>query len=220
MSVTAITFIRENSKRLPKKSIKDLGGLPLFAHSFRKFGNSKNIDRCIAYTNSEFVNEYTSKHIECNVEIIKRDKNLDNDVTFNKIMETIIDNIETKYVLYFCVTSPFVKKETIDKIIEKVLENEKYDSAFTAKEIKNFCWFNNRPLNYSFDEEIPFTQNLTPVLVESSGFYLFEKELFKRSKRRIGESPYIETIDEIQAHDIDYEEDFILAENFVSAGLV
>ena len=220
MSVTAFTFIREDSKRLPKKSIKYLEGIPLFEYSFKKFGNSNYIDRCIAYTNSSFVKEYTTKHINCNVEVMNRDTRLDADVTFNDIMKSVIDVIETEYVLYFCVTSPFIKKETIDEIIQKVLESNKYDSAFTAKEIKNFCWFNNQPLNYSLNEKIPFTQNLEPIIVESSGFYLFKKSQFKKSKRRIGKHPYIKTIDAIQSHDIDYEEDFVLAENFIRSGLV
>ena len=222
MSITAITFIREDSKRLPRKSIKNLFDKPLFLYSFEKFSKNKNIDRCIAYTNSKIVKSQTKKLLSKNTttEVISRPAYLDGDVTFNEIMESFIDRINTEYVLYFCVTSPFISDSTITDVTNKVLMNNKFDSSFTAKEVKSFCWYKGKPLNYNLDKKIPFTQDLKPVLVETSGFYLFKKSLFLEQKRRIGQNPYIKVIDEIEGHDIDYHEDFVLAESFLSSGLV
>jgi CMP-N-acetylneuraminic acid synthetase len=56
------------------------------------------------------------------------------------------------------------------------------------------------------------TQDLTPVYVENSCLYLFSKESLKATGNRIGKTPMMFEIDKLEAHDIDDEADFALAE--------
>jgi len=210
--IDAITFIRLNSQRVPYKSIKELNGIPLCNYALRAMNDVPEIDDIIVYVSDENVCKYIDDSIRYTFK--KRPSFLDsNSATFNDIMDYAINLIDSEYVLYFCVTSPFMKPETISEMINKVI-NEDYDSAFTVKEIKNFCWFKGTPLNYNLNS-IPFTQNLEPVLVETSSLYIFEKDLYQKTKRRIGFKPYIRRVGIIEGHDIDYPEDFKIAEYFI-----
>ena len=75
-----------------------------------------------------------------------------------------------------------------------------------------FAWFRGRPLNYSLTEPTPRTQDLEPVLVEQSGLYVFTRELFERTQRRVADDPYIHVVDAIEGHDIDDATEYAIAE--------
>ena len=108
----------------------------------------------------------------------------------------------------------FMKKETIVNMLDKIKSKE-YDSSFTGIAIKNFCWFESKPLNYDLGKNIPWTQNLTPVIKETSSLYIFKKDDFLSSGRRIGFKPYIKIVDPMEGHDIDYQYEFTLAKKIL-----
>ena len=89
--------------------------------------------------------------------------------------------------------------------------NNNFDSVFTAFNLKSFCWFNGQPLNYD-PVNIPRTQDLRPVIVETSALYIFSKQLFKKYKRRIGFKPYIKIVDMFEGWDIDTVDNLKMAE--------
>ena len=68
-----------------------------------------------------------------------------------------------------------------------------------------------RPLNYALDN-IPRTQTIEPVYIETSAFFIFSRELWCGRGRRIGDRPYMAVVDRIEGLDIDYPEDFAMAE--------
>ena len=109
-----------------------------------------------------------------------------------------------------CTTSPFTQKETIENALNKVLY-EGYDSAFTAKKMQTFAWYNGKPINYDLDS-VPRTQDIEPVYVETSAFFIFKKQLWTRYGRRIGFRPYIQEVGEIESVDIDTLEDLKFAQ--------
>ena len=56
------------------------------------------------------------------------------------------------------------------------------------------------------------TQDLRPIFIENSTMYLFTRETLLENRNRIGKSPLMFEVDKIEAHDIDDEMDFIMAE--------
>ncbi|MFQ7387777.1 MAG: hypothetical protein ACLRM8_10080 [Alistipes sp.] len=106
-------------------------------------------------------------------------------------------------------TSPFIRAETVADALRKVVSGE-YDSAFSAEKIQTFAWYEGRPLNYS-PENIPRTQTIEPVYIETSAFFIFPRALWTGRHRRIGDRPYMAVVDRIEGLDIDYPEDFTMA---------
>lgn len=211
----AITFIRLNSRRVPSKSIKPLNGIPLCNYALKVMNNVPEIDNLIVYASDEKISNYIDPSIEYTFE--KRSEFLDSDsTTFNDVMDRGIDLIDSQYLVYFCVTSPFMKAATISEMIQRVLK-EDYDSSFLAHAMQAFTWYEGKPLNYDVKKIIP-TQTLVPVVFETSGLYIFEKEFYKGTGRRIGNNPYIKKVGLIEGWDIDYQEEFKIAET-LSGGM-
>ena len=63
------------------------------------------------------------------------------------------------------------------------------------------------------------TQDLPVYYNEVSAAYVFKKETFETLKRRIGENPYICEVSGVECVDIDYPEDFEIA-NAIYMGIL
>lgn len=120
-----------------------------------------------------------------------------------------LEMVDADIIVLCHVTCPFLKASSIEKCIEKVKSGE-YDSAFTAVQVRDFLWKNGEPLNFNPNYVLK-TQDLPVIFKESVGCYVFTKELFVSSSRRVGFRPYICEVDAFEATDIDYPEDFEIA---------
>ena len=64
----------------------------------------------------------------------------------------------------------------------------------------------------NFDvQNFPRTQDLIPIYSEAPGAYVFTRQSFEKYQRRVGIHPYIHEISEVESRDIDYPEDFEIA---------
>ena len=106
-------------------------------------------------------------------------------------------------------TAPFVSTSTMIECIEKVKSGQ-YDSAFCATIIQDFLWMDNKPINFDASN-LPRSQDLKPIYRETSGVYVFTKDVFLNHKRRIGDNPYIKVVSYKESVDINNPEDFELA---------
>lgn len=212
MKFTGYVTVKLASKRVSQKSIQKIGGKTLVERAISTLAKVKEVSEVILYCSDERLKEYINPKLPYT--FVKRDPKLDNDrVTFNEILESIIDKIETDYLIFLSCTSPFIRARTISEMIGKI-KTGKFDSAFTAFEKKSFCWFKDKPLNYSLSK-VPRTQDLQPIIEETSALYIFSKNLFKKYKRRIGFRPYIKIINIFEGWDIDTTEDLRLARMIV-----
>lgn len=108
-------------------------------------------------------------------------------------------------------TSPFLESSSIQNALEKVLNPSlNYDSAFSVSKHSTFAWYNHKPINYDL-KYIPRTQDIESVYIETSGFYIFTRDLWVEHHQRIGFSPYLQTLSPIESIDIDTKEDFEFA---------
>ena len=206
MKTVAFVPIKMNSQRLPHKNILPLGEHALCWYIFDTLLNVKEIDEVYVYCSDDSIVDY----IPNGVIYKKRSEYLDgNLVKGYDIYKSFINEVGADVYILAHATSPFIKSETIGTALSNVLCNGN-DSAFSAQRIQTFSWFKGKPLNYEF-EDIPRTQDIEPVLVETSAFYIFKKEIFTIYKRRIGFNPYIQEVDDVEAIDIDEKKDYDLA---------
>jgi CMP-N-acetylneuraminic acid synthetase len=207
MKVVAFVPIRLNSKRVVGKNLKLLGGKPLMQYILKTLATVKNIDEVYVYCSSEEVIPYLPQ----GVRFLKRSTELDRDETLGKeIYDAFTKEIDADVYMLAHTTSPFIKADTIENAIEKVL-NGGHDSSFSAQKIQTFTWYNGAPLNYSL-KNIPRTQTIEPVYVETSAFYIFRREVWTELGQRIGNTPHMAIIDQIEGIDIDNPEDFEFAQ--------
>lgn len=207
MKTVAFVPIRLNSKRVIGKNMKLLGGKPLLQYVLDTLVNVKGIDEVYVYCSNDEVKAYLPQ----GVQFLKRPEFLDRDETLGKeIYNEFVKTVPADIYVLTHTTSPFTKVETFENALLKI-KNEGYDSAFSAEKIQTFAWYKGQPLNYDL-KDIPRTQTIEPVYVETSAFFMFRREVWTEHGQRIGFNPYIALVDKIEGVDIDWPEDFDFAE--------
>lgn len=210
MKAVAFVPIRLNSKRVVGKNLKKLGEKPLLQYILETLVKVQGLDEIYVYCSQESIIPYLPK----GVKFLKRDTSLDSDETLGKeIYEAFVKDVQADVYMLAHTTSPFVKTETIEKAL-KAVTSGKHDSAFSAQKIQTFTWFNGKPLNYSL-KDIPRTQTIEPIYVETSAFYIFRREVWTELNQRIGNNPYMALTDTIESVDIDNPEDFEFASTII-----
>jgi len=208
MKTIAVVPMKLNNKRLPNKNTKSFtNGNPLCHYVLSTLLNVEGVDEVYVYCSNPDIQDFIPK----GVKFLKRDSLLDQDTTsMNEVLDAFAKDVHADIYMMTHTTSPFVRKESLEKGLEAVVSGE-YDSAFAAKKIQDFLWKNGEPFNYELDN-IPRTQDISPLYKETSGFYIYKKIIITELNRRIGDNPYIVEVDEIESLDIDVAEDFVISD--------
>lgn len=214
MRVKAIMPIKLDNERLPGKNTMMLGGKPLLCHELDNLLKIERISEVAVYCSSEEIKEFLPEGIVFK----KRSKQLDLPTSnFTQIFESYIQDNDADIYIYAHATAPFIKQETMQECLDAVISGE-YDSAFCAVEIQDYLWMNGKPLNFDA-QNIPRSQDMEAIYRETSGVYVFTKDVFMKYKRRIGMNPYIKKVNYKEAVDINNHEDFELATALVNIDL-
>lgn len=204
MKIVSYIPIKLNNERTPGKNIKKFDdGTPLCSFMFNTMSKVRGINEKYCFCSSEEIKKY----LPDNIHFLQRSLDLDSSGTqCSDIIRSFIEKKDADIYVLTHVTCPFVKAETIEKCIKKVVLEE-YDSAFTVAKIQDFLWKDGKPINFNPEYAVR-TQELAPIYKESIGCYVFRKEVFQRGNRKVGYNPYMCEVDAYEALDIDYPEDF------------
>lgn len=205
--IVSVIPIKMNNERLPGKNTKNLGGKPLIYYVQENVLAVNEIDERYIFCSNDDIKQYLLSGIN----YLKRPAYLDEPASnFTQIFSEFMQRVLADIYVYAHATAPFIAELTTRECIEKVLTNE-YDSAFCAVKIQDFLWGDNKPLNFDA-ENLPRSQDLPVIYRETSGVYVFRREVFEKYHRRIGMNPFIKEVTYREAVDINTAEDFELAE--------
>lgn len=209
MKTVAIVPMKLNNSRLPQKNIKSFtNGKPLCYYILSTLTQIEEIDEIYVYCSNEEIKQYLPE----GVKYLKRSQTLDTDHTkMNEVLSAFAKDVPADIYVMTHTTAPFISKESIKKGIEAVASGM-HDSAFSAIKVQDFLWKDGKPFNYELDN-IPRTQDLPALHMETSGFYIYISSVINELGRRIGQNPYVVEVNEIEAVDIDEKEDFDIADS-------
>lgn len=214
MKVTALIPIKVNSERVTGKNFRLFNGVPLFTLVLKTLENCSSIDKVIVNTDSGEVKKFVRENLKKTV-VIDRPQNLLGDmVVMNALIEHDIAFSENEHFFQTHCTNPLLTENTITKAINEYFNSlDKFDSLLSVTRIQTRAyWENGTPINHDLSQ-MKRTQDLDAVFEENSNFFIFSKTSFKNaSNSRIGKNLKLFELNKIEAIDIDYEEDFLLAE--------
>lgn len=212
--IVAIMPIKLNNERCPGKNTRMLGNKPLLQWELDSLKATGLCDSINVFCSSEDVVPFLPE----GVSFLKRPAFLDLPTSnFTQIFGLFMEQNDADIYVYAHATAPFISSDTMKQCIEAVKSGE-YDSAFCALELHDYLWQDGEPLNFDATN-LPRTQDLKPIFQETSGVYVFTKEVFTKYHRRIGVNPFIKKVSFKEAIDIDNPEDFDLAEAVVNLDL-
>ena len=208
MKSVAFVPVKLNNQRTPGKNTKKFDdGTALITVFLKTLVKCEEIDEVYVFCSDEAIKDY----LVPGVKYLKRPTFLDTqEATPQDIISEFMKLVDADiYGVCHC-TSPFVSKEHIDECF-KAVKSLKYDSSFTGEKIQRLLWkSNNEPLNFD-PTNVPRTQDLEPIYNEVSAAYVFKREVFEKLHRRIGLTPHITEVTGVECADIDYPEDFEIA---------
>ena len=208
MKTVAFVPIKLNNQRTPGKNTKKFDdGTALITVFLKTLAKVDGFDEVYVFCSKEEIKDYLVPGIK----YLKRPEYLDTqEATPQDIMGEFIKLVDADiYAVCHC-TSPFVSKEHFEECVEAT-KSEEYDSSFTGERLQHLMWTDkNEPLNFD-PTNVPRTQDLPVYYNEVSAAYVFKKEVFEKYKRRIGIKPHITEVSGIECVDIDYPEDFEIA---------
>jgi N-acylneuraminate cytidylyltransferase len=219
--VSVFLPVRKGSKRIENKNTKPFsiykGGL--LELKLKQLLEIENIGEIILSTNDpEAINVAKSLGVGDKKFVIKkRPKHLAQDNTdLSDLVAHVPQVTNREHILWTHVTSPFVTSSTYKEIINCYFEatSNNYDSLMSVSTLQNFVWDKeiNDIINRVNEFKWPRTQDLKTLYEVNSAAFMASKNIYNEYNDRIGESPYLFELGKIEAIDIDWHEDFKIAE--------
>lgn len=210
MRIACFIPIKSNSERVPGKNFRILNGKKLYQFICEHAKQAQIFDEIYIDTNSDEIMQYAKKQ---GLQTIQREEHLASNSANGNDLLVHHQELFPQYDYYFqaFATAPFLQAETIRKCVENLICVNRYDSCFTAVENHGFYWLAGNPVNYR-PGILPRSQDMLPVIEETTGLYGITGESLARYKSRIGRNPYIHKVSKFEAVDINTEEDLKVAE--------
>ncbi len=224
--VIAFLPCRSGSERVPRKNIRKFATYRhgLIEIKLNQLLKCKTIRKIILSTNDHDIIDFVSTFNDSKIIIDERSDELSSSATStDDLINYSHSLIDDAHILWTHVTSPFVTAEKYTHIIKKYFTcfEEGYDSLMTVTPLYNFIWDDSGPINYDPEKEKwPRTQSLKKLFDINSAVFLASDEIYKKFNNRIGKHPYLFSLDRLEGFDIDWEEDFILAQELLIKKMV
>lgn len=210
---------RKGSERVKNKNTRSFAGIEggLVENKIRQLLSTKHVDEIILSTNDEVCMEVAQKFtLDSRLRIVARPDNLCLSSTNLQDLICYVPTItDADHILWGHVTTPLAGANEYDKGIELYLSklHEGYDSLVGVTELKNFLLNREGKLiNNTTNIPWPRTQDLEPLYEINHTMFLAKREVYIEQKNRIGVNPMLHVMDEIHSFDIDWEDDFTIAE--------
>jgi CMP-N-acetylneuraminic acid synthetase len=212
---------RKGSQRVKQKNTRAFAGFQdgILEVKLRQLLQSKRLTRVVLSTNDES-SIIIAKKLDPGGEkitVIERPEHLCLDSTVLADLIAYVPTIvEEEHIIWGHATTPFVDGAEYDKGIETYFSklDEQYDSLISVMPFQNFLLDKNaRVFNYDAGaNRWPRTQDLPKLFEINHAMFITSRDTYISKGNRIGVKPYLFEQDKIKSFDIDWEDDFLIAE--------
>jgi len=210
--LVAVVPMRHNSERVPGKNYRDLGGKPLFHWVVDTLLAIPAIDEVVIDTDSPTIIEDVAK-VYPQVRVLLRPEHLRaGEIAMNDVLLNTAEQVNADILLQTHSTNPFLSVATVESAINRFYAKENdCDSVFGITRLQARLWTaDGKAVNHD-PAVLLRTQDLDPIYLENSCFYIFTPQILRERGNRIGARPLLVETPPLEAIDIDEESDFQLA---------
>lgn len=209
---------RKGSERVINKNTRPFAGIEggLVENKVKQLLETKLIDEIIFSSNDEICMAVADKFKDSRLKIIERPTEL---CLSNTNLQDLICYVPTitdaEHILWGHVTTPLCGAEQYDSGIKVYFDklSDGYDSLIGVTELRNFLLnHEGKLINNTTDIPWPRTQDLEALYPINHTMFLAKREVYTEQKNRIGRNPILHIMDEFHSFDIDWPDDFIIAE--------
>ena len=212
---------RKGSQRVKSKNTRPFAGISggILELKLRQLLACQSLSSIVLSTNDELSMEIAARidPDQKRIKVIERPNHLCLDTTIlTDLIAYVPEIIQESHIIWGHTTTPFITGEDYDKGIKEYFSRleEGNDSLISVMPLQNFLLDKNgNVFNYDAGENRwPRTQDL-PILYEvNHAMFITSREIYLSDKNRVGAKPYLYEQDKIKSFDIDWEDDFLIAE--------
>ena len=159
MTSLALIPARMGSQRLPKKNLRNLGGIPLITHAIRKAKTAGVFDEIWVNSDHPAFGEIALAE---GVQFHQRPEHLGgHHATSEEYILEFLENHTCDYVFQVHSIAPLLTAEQVQGFVRAMLQSDK-DVYLSAVLERIECMLGDIPLNFSFDSKTN-SQELLPV---------------------------------------------------------
>lgn len=216
----AIITARGGSKRIPRKNIKEFLGKPIIVYSIEAALTSGIFDEVMVSTDDEEIAEIAKK-AGADIPFMRSDELANDYATTTDVIGEVLKSYkeigkEFDYACCIYPTAPFVTRELLLKARECV-EGEGADSCIPVIGFgfppQRGMVIENGVARYKYPQyQFTRSQDLETMYHDSGQFYYFDVKNFEATGKMLGDNIRPIVISEMEAQDIDNEDDWKIAE--------
>lgn len=216
----AIITARGGSKRIPRKNIRPFLGKPIIAYSIETALASGLFEVVMVSTDDDEIAALAQQY-GAQVPFRRTPKNADDFATTADVIAEVLAQYETlgqSFDFACCLypTAPFITQTLLQQAVER-LQTGGFDCVFPVQRfsfpVQRAVTFVGEKLAWLQPEyALARSQDLTPAFHDAGQFYAFSVAAFRQTGRLLTDNTSGIEISEMQAHDIDTETDWQVAE--------
>lgn len=222
MRITAFLPCRAGSQRVPQKNTRRFGNRPdgLVGIKLQQLVACERIDEIVLSTNDDAVLAIGEQWAERSGGRLRIDRRPDHLCASSTSTDEVIAYVPTIIpmgdILWTHVTSPFFDSDDYTQAIdiyEAARKAGTHDSLMGVTKMHGFIWNERGPITYDRAiEKWPRTQTLEPLFEVNSAIFIAPVDVYREQGDRIGKLPLLHDVGKAKTVDIDWEEDFEIAQ--------
>lgn len=227
MTYTGFLPCRAGSERVKNKNTRPFAGFAggLLELKLRQLASVAELDEIVVSSNDDIVLEFARKFARMSdprvVPLERPDEFGASGTSMGRFIGEYIANLRDQGTLFWThVTHPFVRPDLYSEAIARYerCRNDGFDSLVSATKIQTFLWRDGKPFNYDTTvEKWPRSQDIPPVWEINHAIYVIPFALVRQENDRIGKNPFFFQMEERDALDIDWEDQFKVLDELFTA---
>ena len=216
MKIVALLPMKAHSERVPNKNFRDFCGKPLFRWVLDTLLSAEAIDQVVINTDAR--EKLATLGCVDSDKVLIRDRPIDicgDFVSMNEVIADDLRHVDADLYIQTHTTNPLLQLSSIENAIEQYILQTRAgqtDSLYSVTKCQERIYdIDVMPINHDPTKLIR-TQDLPPLFLENSNFYLFSKSSFALTGARIGAHPAVVETKPYESTDIDTPDDWEMGE--------
>jgi CMP-N-acetylneuraminic acid synthetase len=224
MKLAPVSFflpLRKGSERVINKNTKLFAGIEggILALKLGQLLATKNIDEIILSTNDEVCIAVAELFMakDSRLKIIQRPDHLcQSDTKLTDLITYVPTIVNTDHIIWGHATTPIANGPDYDEGVKTYFDGlgQGYDSLVSVMPFQNFLLNQTGQVinNNSTKLRWPRTQDLLPLYEINHVMFIASRDIYINLNDRLGNHPFLMEMNKLQSLDVDWEEDFLIAE--------
>lgn len=220
MSAVAIITARGGSKRIPRKNIRPFLGKPIISYVIDVALRSSLFDEVMVSTDDAAIAEVARRY-GAQVPFMRQPETADDFATTAQVLLEVLNQYKQQgqtfqYACCLYPTAPFVAPSLLQRAFDRLTQLG-FDTVYPVQPFsfpiqRSVLLRDGKVRWFQPEHALTRSQDLEPAYHDAGQFYFFDVQRFQASQRLISDNTGGVVISEMEAHDIDNEADWQVAE--------